>query len=77
MKKAQLVTPFRVVALVLTFLVIWVMGGYDIINLAVNNSLETGYFSGIEAFLLSNLTLFIVIFLLLFILAGMYWMTMT
>lgn len=69
--KAQTVTPFRVFFVVMAFLMIYVLFLNDFLDIALNQALTTGGYTGIEAFLLMNIKLIMLFCLLLVIIVGL------
>jgi uncharacterized membrane protein (DUF485 family) len=72
-KRGQVFTPITMVFLVITFVIVWALFGAKFLNDSIGSAMNTGYFTGIEGFLMSNLNLFIFFALLIAIISlGVY-----
>jgi hypothetical protein len=72
-KKAQVFTPITMIFLVITFIIVFALFGASFLNLGIGMAMDTGYFTGLEGFLMSNLGMFIFIALLIAIISlGVY-----
>ena len=71
--RAQVFTPITMIFLVITFIIVWALFGAKFLNDSIGSAMNTGYFTGIEGFLLSNLNLFIFFALIIAIIVlGVY-----
>jgi cation transport ATPase len=72
-KNAQIFTPVTMIFMVIAFIIVWALFGAKFLNDSIAQAINTGYYSGIEAFLLTNLNLIIYFALLVAIIAlGVY-----
>lgn len=67
--KAQIFTPITMIFMLLVALIVWALFSAKFLNDSIGQALNTGYFSGVEAFLLSNLNLIILIALIIAIIS--------
>jgi cation transport ATPase len=74
-KQAQVFTPITMIFIVITFIMIWALFGAKFLNDSIDGALSIGNFTGLEAFLLSSLPLFIFIALIVAIIALGYYAT--
>lgn len=75
MSKGQVFTPITMIFIVLTFIIVWALFAGKFLNDSIQGALDTGYFTGLEAFFLSNLGLIIFIALITAIIALGYYAT--
>jgi len=72
-KKAQVFTPITMIFLVIVTIIFFAMFGASFLNLGIGMAMESGNFTGIEGFLISNLSLFIFLALIIAIISLGVW----
>lgn len=68
-KKGQVFTPITMVFMVIVFLIVFALFGASFLNLGIGMAMDTGYYTGLEGFLMSNLSVFIFIALIIAIIS--------
>jgi len=68
-KKGQVFTPITMIFMVIVFLIVFALFGASFLNMGIGMAMDTGYFTGLEGFLLSNLSVFIFIALIIAIIS--------
>lgn len=54
MKKAQIFTPITLMFMLLCFAIVWILFLGNFLNLGVSMAMNGGYYTGVEAFIISN-----------------------
>lgn len=65
----QVLTPITLIFMVIAFIIVWVLFAGKFLNDSVGMAMDTGYFTGVSAFLMSNMNLIVFIVLLASIIA--------
>lgn len=66
-------TPITMIFLVISGFIVWALFSGKFLNDSISMAMDTGYFTGFEGFILSNLGLIVFLVMLLAIIAlGMY-----
>jgi len=72
-KDAQVFSPITMIFLVITFVIVWALFAGKFLNDSIQQALDTGYYTGFEAFILSNLGIVIFMALIVAIIALGYY----
>lgn len=65
-KKGQTTfTPITMIFMVIVFIIFFAMFGASFLNLGLGMAMDTGFFTGLEGFLLSNISVFIFVALII------------